>query len=278
MKQLCDLHTHSVFSDGTYTPAELIRSAVNIGLAAVALCDHNTVDGLPDFLAAAEGAPIEAIAGAEFSVDYEGTELHLLGLFIDPAHFGEISRLMTEYLRRKEESNIALVAALNKAGYALDYAAIKGSTPNGVVNRALIGAELTRLGYTASIQQAFSTLLSKKGGYYTEPQRPSVFDMIGFIRDIGAVSVLAHPFLNLKDDRLAEFLPVAKRAGLQGMECYYAKYDAATTERSLELATGLDLKISGGSDFHGDNKPDIKLGFGRDNLAVPYELVKKLKP
>lgn len=276
--KFCDLHTHSVFSDGTYTPAELIRSAVSLGLSALALTDHNTVDGLPDFLAAADGAPIEAIPGSEFSVDYEGKELHLLGLFIAPAHFGEISRLMTEYLRRKEESNIALVDALNKAGYALDYAAIKGNTPNGVVNRALIGAELTRLGYTESIQQAFSTLLSKKGGYYTEPKRPSVFDMIGFIRDIGAVPVLAHPFLNLPEDRLTAFLPEAKKAGLVGMECYYSKYSDDTTATSLRLAEKFGLKVSGGSDFHGDNKPDIALGCGRGNLQIPCSLVDPLRP
>ena len=117
----CDLHTHSVFSDGTYTPAEIIDAAVGLGLSAVALCDHNTVDGLPGFLAAAEGKNIEAICGAEFSVDYSGTELHLLGLFIPQDRFSQISRLMEEATERKRKSNLDLIDALNRAGYPVSF-------------------------------------------------------------------------------------------------------------------------------------------------------------
>ena len=277
MKPLCDLHTHSVFSDGTDTPAEIIRSALDLELHAVALCDHNTVDGLPDFLSAANGEPIEAIAGAEFSVDYQGTELHLLGLFIPEAAFSPISQQMQEANRRKEESNLALVDRLNKAGYHLDYPAMKARSPKGQINRAHIAKELTAMGYTPSITHAFDTLLSKTGGFYTEPQRITVFEMLHFLRDLGAMTVLAHPFLNLTEAALLEFLTEAKRQGLQGMECIYSQYDQGQTERSHQIAASFGLLPSGGSDYHGANKPDIRLGFGKGDLRVPYDYAEKLK-
>lgn len=278
MNSICDLHTHSIFSDGTYSPSEIINEAVRIGLSAVALCDHNTVDGLPEFLSAASGKPIEAIAGAEFSVDYEGTELHLLGLFIPAEYFEHVSRLMLDVNNRKEESNLALIDSLNRSGFSLNYATIKARTPNGKVNRAHIAAELTNLGYTASVEEAFDTLLSPAAGHYTEPKRLTVWEALDFVSSINAVPVIAHPFLNLTEARLNEFLPLAKKAGLKGMECYYSKYDAATTAKSLQIANSFGLKVSGGSDFHGSNKPGIFLGHGKNNLSIPYECVLALKP
>ena len=275
--QTCDLHTHSIYSDGTCPPGQIIAAAVGLGLSAVALCDHNTVDGLPDFLAAAAGAPIEAIAGAEFSVDHEGTELHLLGLFLKPEHFAPLSRQMAEVNERKQQSNIDLVRALNRAGYAVDYDAIRNSTPNGTCNRAHIARELTRLGYTASLTQAFDTLLSPAAGYYQAPQRLTFWQMLDALTDLGAVPVLAHPLLNLDEAALTALLPRAKERGLIGMECAYARYDGAATQVSLALADRFGLCPSGGSDFHGTNKPDIALGTGRGNLQVPYTWALRLK-
>ena len=267
----CDLHTHSVFSDGTYTPTQLIEEAVKIGLSAIVLSDHNTVDGLPEFLAAAEGKPIEAIAGCEFSVDYKGKELHLLGLFIPQDRFAQVAALMESFIERKHQSNVNLIRALNEAGYLIDYETIKNATPNGKFNRAHIAAELTRMGYTETIQQAFKQLLKPSVGYYKEPQMFSIWEMLDFVLEIGAVPVLAHPFLNLSEEELTEFLPEAKKRGLCGMECYYSKYDEEKTAKSLALADKFSLLPSGGSDFHGENKPDIALGIGRGNLQIPYD-------
>ena len=278
MMNICDLHTHSNFSDGTYTPSEIIEKALEIGLSAVALCDHNTVDGIPDFLAAAKSKNIEAIAGVEFSVDYNGRELHLLGLYIPQDKFCQVSNLIIDINHRKEKSNIALINSLNNAGYHLDYMAIKSKTPSGKINRVHIAAELTQKGYTESIEHAFETLLSTSAGHYIEPKRFTVFEMIEFIKTIGAVPVLAHPFLNLSEHELIDFLPIAKEKGLVGIECYYSLYDKELTEKSIAIATQFGLKQSGGSDFHGTNKPDIKLGFGKDNLHIPYEYAKALLP
>lgn len=276
MKKLCDLHTHSVFSDGTCTPGELIDAAVELGLSAVALCDHNNADGLPAFLAAAEGRDITAVCGTEFSVDYSGTELHLLGLFIPEEGFGQVTELMADVIRRKEESNIMLARSLSRAGYTIDYDELKSRSPGGKINRAHFAAELTRLGYTESVKDAFDKLLRPSAGHYVEPERLSVWKTIDFIRSIGAVPVLAHPFLNLSPEKLAEFLPRAKDAGLAGMECRYSLFDNDTAALALELAERFGLKPSGGSDFHGANKPDISLGSGRGGLEVPFEWAEAL--
>ena len=267
----CDLHTHSVFSDGTFTPAELIAGAKEAGLAAIALTDHNTVAGLPSFLAAAEGSGVEAVPGVEFSTDYGETELHILALFVRPEHYDPITERMDDMLRRKEESNIALVDALNRAGYALNYDTIRAKTPNGQVNRAHIAAELHRLGYVESVQDAFKKLLSPKRGLYVPPKRISSYEAIRFIKSLGAVAVLAHPFLNLDEAGLRAFLPEAVKAGLDGMETAYSKYSSETTELAKTVAAEFGLKNSGGSDFHGGNKPDIAIGRGRGDLTVPME-------
>ena len=277
MDKICDLHTHSVFSDGTFTPQELIDSAMDIGLSAIALTDHNTVDGLPDFLKAAQGRPIEAVAGAEFSVDLNGTELHLLGLFLKPKYFAEINGLMLDYIRRKEDSNIDLIDALASDGVVIDYEKLKAATPNGKVNRAHIAFEMVVRGYTSSTQESFKKYLAPSCGYYREPRRPTAFEMIDYIRSIGALPVLAHPFLNLDEKRLTEFLPRAKDAGLCGMECLYTKNDEHTTALSFALAQRFGLLPSGGSDFHGRNKPDTHLATGKGNLIIPYQIYLDLK-
>lgn len=278
MEKLCDLHTHSTQSDGTLSPAELIAAAQAEGLAAIALTDHNTVSGLPAFLEAARDAQVEAIPGAEFSTDYQGTELHILGLFIRPEHYEAITAMMDEAQQRKERSNRELVDALNRAGYALDYGSIKSRSPSGLINRVHIAAELTRLGYTADRQEAFAKLLSPKCGYYNPPERINAFEMIRVIRSMGAVAVLAHPFLSLKEEgALREFLAPAKAAGLDGMEVRYPLFDEAQTRLAERLAAEFDLLPSGGSDFHGENKPDIRLGRGKGELKVPLSFLDGLK-
>ena len=273
MAVLCDLHTHSTFSDGTDTPTALVALARERGLSAIALTDHNTVAGLPEFLEAAKGTSVRAIPGTEFSTDYRGTELHILGLFLKPEDFGVITERLEDYHRRKEQSNRCLVEKLNAAGYAIDSDRIKNSTPEGQVNRALIAAELTRLGYTESIQAAFKQLLSPKCGYYVPPTRPCPFETIRYIKSLGAVAVLAHPFLNLNEADLREFLKEAVPCGLDAMETLYSTYDEETTAAAKQVADDFGLLHSGGSDYHGGNKPHIQMGIGQGNLAIPQGLM-----
>ncbi len=277
MGKICDLHTHSIFSDGTWTPSEVVDGAINTGISALALTDHNTVEGLPDFINAAAGKDIEIVLGCEFSVDYEDQELHLLGLFIKPKYFQQITDMMDEVMARKEKSNVDLVASLAKAGIILDYDKIKGATPSGKVNRAHIASAMLENGYVSSVKEAFSRYLKPSAGFYKEPKRLSVWETIDYIQSIGAVSVLAHPFLQLDKDELIKFLPKAKKSGLLGMECYYSTYGESETLDSLRIADQFGLLYSGGSDFHGERKPDVSLGVGRGNLQIPYEWYLELK-
>lgn len=276
MEQYCDLHTHSTYSDGTCTPAELIELARSAGLSALVLSDHNTVAGLPSFLDAAKGSGIEPVPGIEFSTEYLGIELHILALYIKPCHYDRINGLLQEFLDRKDVANFELVQRLKKTGMELDYGAIREKAA-GSINRAVIAAEMVRLGYCNSVKEAFSQWLSPKWGYYIPPRRPDAFEIIRFIKSIGAVAVLAHPFLSLEESQLRAFLPDAVAAGLDGMEVYYATYDEAQTRLAVEIAGQFGLLSSGGSDFHGQNKPDISIGTGRGGLAVPLHFLEKLR-
>ena len=274
MAAFCDLHTHSCFSDGTLTPAELIHLAEEAGLGAVALCDHNTVVGLPAFLETAGGSPVEAIPGIEFSTDYCGEELHILGLFIEPEHYGAINGLLAEALERKDQSNRLLVEKLAEQGLSVDYEAIRVEA-NGTVNRAVIGAALVRRGFCGSVKEAFDNWLDPERGFYVPPKRPDAFEVIRFIKSIGAVAVLAHPFLNLDEGQLRGFLSHAE--GLDGMEVYYSKFTEEETKLAGKIAAEFGLVKSGGSDFHGANKPDIQIGVGKGNLRVPMECFHQLR-
>ena len=274
MKDYCDLHTHSSFSDGTCTPAELIQLAEEAGLGAVALCDHNTVAGLPEFLKAAEESPVEAVPGIEFSAEYEGKELHILGLLIEPEYYDAVNELLNEALQRKEDSNLELIRRLGEAGIILAYDRIKAEA-RGTVNRAVIASYLVREGYCASVKDAFRDWLAPEKGYFVPPKRLDAFDVIRFIQAIGAVAVLAHPFLNLEEEELRQFLSEAE--GLDGMEVYYALFDEDQTALAERIAEEFGLLKSGGSDFHGENKPDIRLGVGKGNLTVPMNCLEALK-
>ena len=220
---LCDLHTHSVFSDGTYTPSELVAEAKRLGLI-VALTDHNTAAGLPEFMDAAQKLGVTAVPGVEFSTEYKGKELHLLGLFVLPEHYASVERMVKEQHVLKEISNMELVERLNQAGYLIEYAKVKGRNPNGNANRAHVAAELMEHGYVTSIREAFDTILSDDGGFYVPPSRLQLIDVIKELRHIGVLPVLAHPLQELTERELRELLPNAIEAGLAGLETMHSSY------------------------------------------------------
>ena len=273
MNSICDLHTHSVFSDGMCTPAQIIDEAIERGLAAVALTDHDSIDGLPEFLAAAKGKPVEAIPGAEFAVTQEGTELHLLGLYIPESAFETVGQLMQQVHRRREECVYKLVESLNRSGFRLDFDKLKQGA-KGQLTRAHVAAEIQAQGIMTA-QQAFSTLLKPGAGHYTSPGRLPFRQVLELLVEIGAVPVLAHPFLNMTANQLEVFLPEAKKAGLVGIECIYSAYDRETMEASFDLAQSCALLPSGGSDYHGSIRAEAVLGNG--SCPIPYAYAKALR-
>ena len=272
----CDLHTHSCFSDGTYTPSELISAAEEIGLSAIALTDHNTVAGLDEFSSAAESTSVEAVPGIELSTEWRGRELHILGLYIKTADYSRLVELVEDMRARKEKAYRDCITSLNRAGYNLDYDEIAAEC-QGQANRAHIARELVRRGYVYSREEAFDTLLHPRGDHYRAPKYLEAEEAIRFLKSIGAVTVWAHPYLSLDKESVWEFLPLAKAAGLDAMETIYSKYSDETTATARATAKEFGILESGGSDFHGPLKPDVMLGVGRGNIAVPYELLTALK-
>ena len=276
--KLCDLHTHSYYSDGSLSPAELVKLAEEAGLSAVALTDHNTSKGLPEFMEAGRNSVVETVAGCEFSTDYEGTELHIVGLFFPENAWSEIEDYVELMSIAKHASNIKLIRALQGAGYNLTYDEVAATTDADEFNRAHIARVLVSKGYFESTADAFDKILKEKHGFYKPPKRLSAIGTIRFIKDFGGVAVLAHPFLNLDCDGLNDFLPIAKETGLDAIETRYSTFDEETSKKAAELAEKFGLKQSGGSDFHGAAKPDISIGSGRGNLQIPFDFYENLKP
>ena len=274
--KICDLHTHSIYSDGTLTPCELAELAKEAGVSAIALTDHNSVGGLREFAEHTERLGIIGVAGVEFSTEYRGVELHILGLFIDRTHFEAVEEFVGRFKERKAQSNVILVENLARAGYVVDLDSIRAKTPDGYVNRAHIAAELVKNGYVESVNEAFSKLLSEKSGFYQPPLRNGAMETIEFIRSIGGVSVLAHPFLQLDEQQLREFLGEAVGAGLDGMETEYSLYSRERIELSEQICDDFSILKSGGSDFHGDVKPGVMLGVGKGNLTITEDLYQNM--
>ncbi len=276
MEKLCDLHVHSYYSDGSQSPAELLAEAEAAGLSAIALTDHNTVAGLPEFTAAGQGSPVEAVPGIEFSTEFEGVELHIIGLYIPEHAYGEITERMQALLQRKQAQNRALVDALRAQGMDLDYDAICRMVHNHNLNRAHIAMAMVEGGYVTTRQEAFRTWLSPERGFYVPPKRLDAFETVRYIKQIGAAAVLAHPYMSFKSqEQLERFL--GRAGGLDGMEVIYSENDEATTRCSRETADRFGLLYSGGSDYHGANKPYLRMGSGKGSLRIPLELLEKLR-
>lgn len=279
--KFCDLHVHSDCSDGMDTPEELVIKAEEAGLSALALTDHNTVRGLPQFLSAAKDTGVEAIPGIEISTEQEGRELHLVGLFIEKEAYATITHRLAPYLAKKEESNRSLAEKLNRylapRGAYLDYEGLKRENRTEVLNRAHFAHKLLTMGIVTSTAEAFATLLAKDGGYYYEAEKIAFAEAVALLLACRAIPVLAHPFLDMTYEELKAFLPMAKSFGLVGMETDYTKFDAETVEKAKALADANGLLRSGGSDYHGARKKGVLLGRGYGDLAVPYGYLEKLK-
>ena len=276
--KICDLHTHSSFSDGTLSPEELVLAARAAGLSAVALTDHNTVAGLGEFLAAAERHGIEGIPGTEISSSLGEREMHIVGLGIRPDAFPEVSAYLAPYRAAKEGSTRALVDALTAGGYPLDYEAIAATT-EGQPNRAHVAAALVERGYVSSVNEAFDDLLDKRRGFYREPERPTPEAVVALLHSVGARAVLAHPFYDFNEEELCAFLDTAAgwEQRFDAMETRYSEYTPEEEAVASRVAAHYGLLPSGGSDFHGDRKVGIALGSGRGDLLVPYEFWENLK-
>jgi len=274
---MIDLHVHSVYSDGTNTPSELVAMADERGLCALALTDHDTVAGIPELLTAAETATVEVVPGIELSAECERGTMHILGYFID-----HTCRTLLEKIEKvrsgRNKRNIEILKKLNRLGYRLLWKDIEKQAGRDVVGRPHIAAALVECGHVKSKKAAFDLLLAKGRSGYVERDRYTAKECINIIRQAGGVSVLAHPAtIYLPDEQLRVLVGELKEHGLGGIEAHYAENRPENIRKFTGWAEELALICTGGTDFHGRNSPDLKLGTGFGQLRVPDEALEQLK-
>lgn len=278
MNNAVDLHVHSTFSDGTYTPKELVALAAAKELRAMALTDHDTVAGVPEALAAASAYPkLEILPGVELSCEHEGKEVHMLGLLIDPAD-QTLQIHLKEFQDGRKNRNRKMVELLAEHGLVIDYEDLLAENPDCVITRANIARYLVEHQLVADRNTVFAKYLGDHCCCFVPRKKISPVDAIGLIHQAGGLAFLAHPILyHFSDDALDTFVQKLCDAGLDGIEAIYSTYHAVDEQNIKELARRHHLLLSGGSDFHGENKPKIQLGTGLGRMYVPYELVEKMR-
>lgn len=275
-----DLHVHSNYSDGTCTPEELILLAVEKGLAAMALTDHDTINGIQPALDALKksGTDLELIPGAELSTDFQGNEIHMVGLFIDYTNQEFIDTTAT-YLARRTHRNEEMAENFRKAGIPMTIDELKDGNPDTVITRAHFAKYLYEHGIVKDAKDAFTDkYLGENSPFYVPRKRMDAKDAIRLIKKAGGIPILAHPMhYKLEEKKLRMMISELKEAGLAGIETRYSNHTEQDNIFTSRLASEYGLLPSGGSDFHGTNKPLIALGTGRGNLSVPYAFLEALK-
>lgn len=276
MEKLIDLHTHSIMSDGSMTPAEVVREAKKAGLAAIALSDHDTVDGVREAVAEGEKIGVEVIPAIEFSV-ISKTETHILGYFID-IDSPLLSDALKSIIDTRRERNEITCRKLNELGFDVTMDEALALAPNGFIGRAHFARLLMDKGYTSSVKEGFDLYLENGKYAYCGKQSMTDEEAVRLIKNCGGLAFVAHLHLTkLGDGELLEFLARLKAAGLDGVEGYYTEYTPEMQEKYQAMASRLGLMLSGGTDFHAAMKPHISIGKGLGNLKIPYSLVEKMK-
>lgn len=274
---MVDLHVHSNKSDGSFTPSELVDYAVEKGLSAFALTDHDTTEGLDEAIAAAEGKEIEVIPGIEFSTEYEGKDIHIVGLYIDYKS-KVFSDQIQAFVDSRIERNRKMCANLQSAGIDISYEKLLAAFPGAVITRAHYAKYLLDHGAVNSMPEAFDKYLGDHTRYFVPREKVTPMQAVQLILDAGGIPVLAHPTLyHMSDKRLELLLYRLKEAGLVSMECIYSTYTPSEERQMKKLADKYGLLPSGGSDFHGTTKPKLDLAVGYGNLMVPDEILINLK-
>jgi predicted metal-dependent phosphoesterase TrpH len=276
----CDLQMHSTHSDGTDAPARLVQLAKEAGLVAMALTDHDTTTGLAEARAAAAAAGIQFISGVEITCEYGGKSMDMLGYRFDAGADGLQAKLARIQEGRRER-NLEIIAKLNSLGHEITYeevAAEADKADGKIVGRPHFATVMIRHGIVQERQEAFDKYLAEGGAAYVQKLAVSPEECVAMLEEAGGLAVLAHPKLIRfpKGEDIRSLLTALKAAGLAGLECYYSLHTPEETEQYLELAREFDLVATGGSDYHGGNKPEIKVGTGMGDLRVPAECAERL--
>lgn len=278
MKQI-DLHVHSSFSDGSETPLGLVKLAKEANLSAFALTDHDTTAGIDETIQAAKESGIEIVPGIEFSTRYGKKDIHILGYFMD-YHAVSFQDKLKTYLQARTNRNEKMCELIREyAGFPIYLHELESYFPNSIITRAHVAAWLLEQGYIKDRETAFQKYIGEHAPCFVPKTEVSPKDVIELTLEHGGIPVLAHPLLySFSKKQLQDLLEELKAFGLCGIEAIYVLNKGSETDFVCDLAKHYDLLITGGSDFHGENKPKISLGTGiKGNLSVPYELLEQLK-
>lgn len=277
MTRRIDLHTHSLKSDGAQTPADVVHTACAAGLSAIALTDHDNIEGVPEAIAEGQRLGIEVIPGVELSAQSD-TELHILGYFID-IHNKRLNDAMAYALQVRDERQVETCRKLNEQGFQITMDELRQEAHgNPVLCRAHFAQIMVRKGYAQSVQQAFADYLSVGCYAYSNRQALTGPEAVSLIKEAGGIAVAAHLHLiKMEDAPLKEYLASLIPYGLEGIEGYYTDYTPDMEQRYRAMAKELGLILSGGTDYHGANKPHITIGKGRGNLEIPYSVLDGLR-
>ena len=277
MGKLIDLHVHSDCSDGTCTPEELVELAKQKGLTAFALTDHDTTEGVARARHASEGTEACVIPGIEFSTSYEKRDVHVLGLGIDPEdeYFQEnLDRFRNSRDRRNEE----MIRKMQEHGISITQEEVEKLFPDAVITRAHFARFLVEKKFVGSTNEAFDRYLGDRACCFVPREKVTPFQAVRLIKENGGYAVLAHPLIyGFSKGKLEELVREMKKAGADGIEAIYSQNRWNDEGEMRALAKRHGLKITGGSDFHGSNKPGIEMGTGKGNLRIPYELWENLR-
>lgn len=268
----CDLHNHTMYSDGSDTPQKLCALAKEKGIDALAITDHNTINGIFEFEKCAKEIGLDYILGSELTTQHNGKEVHIIAMFINENNAHGVVNFIENVQKIKRESNVRLAKMLTQDGYNFSLSELENRFGKNI-NRAHFAKVMIEMGIVSSIEEAFDGILKEGNGYYSVAKRPDTLKTISDIVSWGCIPVLAHPLLSFDEKALEEFLPQAKKAGLVSMEAYYSKFSKEQTEYLLALCAKHDLIPSGGSDYHGDIKKTVILG----SANAPYSCYERLK-
>jgi len=263
-----DLHIHTIYSDGTYTPEEVVRKAKDLDLVAISITDHDSVDGLEEAIRVAEKLEMEVVPGVEMSTDLGKDEIHILGYYLDWKDGAFLSKLRG-FQKARARRNRKLVQKLGDLGMGLEYDEVKKLNPRGVINRLHIARLMVKNGYVRSIGAAFEQWMNPGKPAYVRRSKASPFQMIQLISNLGGIPVLGHPHLSRRDDLIPDFI----KAGLRGIEAYHSAHNGRAVEHYKRIAQRYNLLVTGGSDCHGEAKDEVLMG----KMKVPASLLVELK-
>lgn len=281
MKTYIDLHIHSTASDGTLTPTEIVQTALKSTKSekdpiVIALTDHDTVAGVSEFLKEAKKNKerVTAIPGVEISTNYHGVEIHILGYNVEPEN-KELLEQLKICRESRDGRNEKIIARLQAEGFQITMEDIKPEDPNETIARPHIAKQLMKKKYVSSVKEAFDKYLAEGRSCYVERIMPTPQEAIALIRNSGGIPVLAHLMYYKKLNAAEKEVLVSelKEAGLEGIEAYYNTYTPVEEEYVSSLAKQNALLLTGGTDFHGQNKPHISLFTGQGNMEVPEAIL-----